>query len=189
PLKINQKITKDINGYNLGIMIERIENENKIIFPKMSGLYDNFNPNTYYNIGFDIDGNVEQTKKTDYKVYNLGSFIRKNNRYQEIGNDICSVKDIAKNIINITDIGVYKEILYPEENKNIEPGHIYLDATKIYKDIGWYPKTNLEEGLKRTIYFYKQNIHYLDNSLKEDNFTDNIVFLDLNEHHELMYSE
>lgn len=129
------------------------------------------------------------SEKTDYKIYNLGSFMRKNNKYQEIGNNICSVKEIAKNIINIIDRGSYKEVLYPEENKKIEPGHIYLDATKIYDDIGWYPKINLDEGLKRTIYFYKQNIHYLDNSLKENNFVDHIVFLDLNEHHKSMNSE
>lgn len=68
PLKINQKVIKDINGYNLGIVVEKIGNEHKNIFPKTSGLYINFDPNTYYNVGFDIDGKVEQTQKTDYKV-------------------------------------------------------------------------------------------------------------------------
>ena len=89
--------------------------------------------------------------KTDYQMYNLGSFIRKNSKYQDIENNISSVKEIAKNIIDINNNGSYKEILYPNENKNIEPGHVYLDATKIYEDIGWYPKTSLNEGLKKTI--------------------------------------
>lgn len=94
--------------------------------------------------------------ETDNKIYNLGSFMRKEGKYQDIGNNICSIKDAAKKIIEIVETGTYKETPYPEEKKSIEPGHVYLDATKIHKEIGWEPKTNFEEGLKKTIDFYKK---------------------------------
>ncbi len=100
--------------------------------------------------------------KTDNKAYNLGSFIRKKGKYQDIGNNICSVGEAAKKIVEIAETGSYKKIPYPEEKKSIEPGHVYLDATKIHNEIGWEPKTSFEEGLRQTINFYKKNQEYLE---------------------------
>jgi len=119
------------------------------------------------------------------EVYNLGSFMRKNGKYQDIGENICSVGDAAKRLIKIANIGRYKEISYPENKKNIEPGHVYLDATKIYDDLGWYPKTSFNEGIIKTINFYKNNNEYLlkDNEIKK------IPFLDLKQQHESLKGE
>ena len=41
-----------------------------------------------------------------------------------------------------------KIIPYPEDKRNIEPGHVYLDATKIFEDVGWKPKISFENGVK-----------------------------------------
>ena len=100
------------------------------------------------------------SENTNGKMYNLGAFIRKNGKYQEMGGNIRSVREAAETIISIAQSGKYKIVEYPEEKKVIEPGHVYLDATKIYNDIGWEPKTSFEDGIKRTIEFYKENKEY-----------------------------
>ncbi|MEK6873199.1 MAG: NAD-dependent epimerase/dehydratase family protein [Nanoarchaeota archaeon] len=102
------------------------------------------------------------SQKTDNKIYNLGSFMRKNGKYQDIGNNLCSIKDATEKIIKIAGAGTYKKILYPEEKKSIEPGHVYLDATKIHNDIEWEPKTSFDEGIRKNIEFYKKNREYLE---------------------------
>ncbi len=125
------------------------------------------------------------SNKTNGHVYNLGCFVKKDGRYQEIGENICSVKDVAKKITEIAG-GKYKEIPYPEEKKSIEPGHVYLDATKIHKDIGWLPKISFEEGIIKTIGFYKE--HYKEYLLKDEK-KDSVNFLDLRQHHESLKKE
>ncbi len=127
------------------------------------------------------------SEKTDFQIYNLGSFIKKDNRYQEIGDNVCSIKNAAEIILKMTNQGSYKNIPFPEENKKIDPGHVYLDATKIYNDIGWYPKTSLKDGINKTILFYKENDYHLNNNLSEKK--ENISFLDLNKYHKSIYKE
>lgn len=124
--------------------------------------------------------------KTDFQVYNLGSFMKKDNKYEYIGNNVCTIKDATEMILKLANQGSYKNIIFPKENKEIDPGHVYLDASKIYNDIGWYPRTSLEEGIIKTISFYKEN-NYLNNNLYEKK--ENISFLDLNEYHNLIYNE
>ncbi|MEK6830882.1 MAG: aminotransferase class V-fold PLP-dependent enzyme, partial [Nanoarchaeota archaeon] len=124
------------------------------------------------------------SNKTNGQVYNLGCFVKKDGRYQEIGENICSVKEVAKKITEIAG-GKYKEIPYPEEKKSIEPGHVYLDATKIHLDTGWFPKISFDEGLRKTIDFYKE--HYKEYLLKEEKTP--VSFLDLRQHHESLKKE
>ena len=126
------------------------------------------------------------SNKTKGHVYNLGCFIKKDGRYQEIGENICSVKEVAKKITEIAGIGKCKEIPYPEEKKSIEPGHVYLDATKIYQDIGWFPKINFEQGLRKTIDFYKE--HYKE-YLMNENKKESVNFLDLKKQHNFLGDE
>ena len=37
-----------------------------------------------------------------------------------------------------------------------EISHQYLDSSKIKRHTGWNPKTNLKDGLEKTIEFYKE---------------------------------
>ena len=46
------------------------------------------------------------------------------------------------------------------------PGHdkrYAIDATKLNKELGWYPSVTFEEGLKRTVDWYLDNQKWLDN--------------------------
>ena len=46
------------------------------------------------------------------------------------------------------------------------PGHdlrYAIDATKINKELGWYPSVSFEEGLNLTVDWYLSNSNWLDN--------------------------
>ncbi len=96
--------------------------------------------------------------KTNGEVYNLGSYVRRENgRWEYLCGNILTVKEIAELTVKIAGSGRCKEIPWPEGTKNIEPGHFYADITKISNSIGWEPKIDLENGLRKTIDFYKKN--------------------------------
>lgn len=100
---------------------------------------------------------VMVSKKANGQAYNLGSFIKKKGLYGQIGDNVKSIGDTAKLVVEIAGKGKCVEIPYPEDRKPLEPGHFYADATKIYKEIGWEPKINLSEGIRRSIEFYRDN--------------------------------
>ncbi len=64
--------------------------------------------------------------------------------------------DLAKKIAEIAKKGrpVFTE--FTQERKEVEPGDYYTDISKIKRIVGWEPKTNLEEGLRKTIEFYRK---------------------------------
>lgn len=89
------------------------------------------------------------TDKTNGEVYNIGS-----------GMPI-SVLDTLKAIIKIAGKGSYKLIAFPEDKKKIEIGDYYADYSKFSDATGWKPKTDFEDGLKKTIEYYeKYKKHY-----------------------------
>ena len=94
--------------------------------------------------------------KTDGQVYNLGAFRRKNGKYEEVCGNIKTVSEIANLITKIAQSGSCVEIPYPEEKRSIEVGHFYSDTTKIYNELGWEPQVPIEEGIRRTIEFYRK---------------------------------
>jgi len=82
--------------------------------------------------------------KANGEVFNLGS------------GEPVSVKTIAEKVIKIAGKGRIKFIPYPEEKKKIEIGDYYASFDKINQTIGWKPKISIEEGLRRTIDYYKK---------------------------------
>jgi len=71
-----------------------------------------------------------------------------------------SIKNIAEKIIEIAGSGSLKITKYSAERAKIEPGDFYADISKIRRIAGWIPKTSLEDGIERTINFYKENRGY-----------------------------
>ena len=86
--------------------------------------------------------------KADGEIFNLGSGIP------------VSVKEIAEMIVKIAGTGRVKCIPYPKEIKAIEIGDYYADFSKITKALFWKPKVSLEEGLNRTIEYYRKYKKY-----------------------------
>ncbi len=88
------------------------------------------------------------------EVFNLGSCIGKFGMENPTGGNFLSVKNLAEKIVNVSGSGQIKTISYPQERKTIEPGHFAADISKIY-NLGWKPKTSLDEGLIKTISWFK----------------------------------
>ena len=87
--------------------------------------------------------------KADGQVFNLGD--RKH----------VNLKELAALLVQINSGGRYELIPFPEDRKTIDIGDYYADFSKIDNVLGWSPEVKLEEGLKTTLEFYRQNhVHY-----------------------------
>jgi UDP-glucose 4-epimerase len=66
--------------------------------------------------------------------------------------------DIVQLIIRIAGSGEWKFVPWPSERKSIEVGDVDLRIRKIERVLGWHPKTALDEGLNKTLKFYRDRI-------------------------------
>jgi len=64
--------------------------------------------------------------------------------------------DLAKKIVEVAGSGKVAFTEFTKERKEVEPGDYYTDISKVRKVVGWTPKTDLSEGLKKTIEFYRK---------------------------------
>lgn len=65
--------------------------------------------------------------------------------------------DLIGKIIESTGSGRSMFAPFTEERKALEPGDYWADITKIGAKVGWSPRISLDEGLRRTIDFYRQH--------------------------------
>ncbi|OPY76981.1 MAG: CDP-paratose 2-epimerase [Syntrophorhabdus sp. PtaU1.Bin153] len=65
--------------------------------------------------------------------------------------------DLALKIVEIAGSGraIYTE--FTQERKEVEPGDYYADITKIKEMVKWVPEISLEDGIQRTIDYYREN--------------------------------
>lgn len=77
------------------------------------------------------------------KVFNLGS------------SEVINLKDLAEKLVTIAGTGSWEIVPFPPERKRIDIGDYYSEYGLIKKTIGWEPKISLEEGLLKTIAYYK----------------------------------
>lgn len=81
------------------------------------------------------------------KVYNLGS------------KQVISLKLLAEMLTKMGIDGSYELIPFPPERKSIDIGDYFSDFSLISDELNWIPKVGLEEGLHKTVEFYKENRH------------------------------
>ena len=65
-----------------------------------------------------------------------------------------SIKDLVNLIVHLTDY--HGEIIWDTSKPGGQPRR-YLDTTRALKEFGWKATTGFEEGLTRTIQWYRQN--------------------------------
>jgi UDP-glucose 4-epimerase len=65
--------------------------------------------------------------------------------------------DLALKIAEIAGTGraIYTE--FTQERKEVEPGDYYADITKIKEMVKWVPRISLEDGIQRTIDYYRES--------------------------------
>ena len=99
----------------------------------------------FLNVSDAIDAIIRilKKKKTSGKIYNLGS-----------GRPI-KIKDVINRICNQTRGG--KPLFGKIKPRKDEIQNLHPNINKISKEINWKPKVNLDQGLRKTIKFYKKN--------------------------------
>jgi UDP-glucose 4-epimerase len=78
------------------------------------------------------------------EVYNVGTGVP------------LSFIELAKKIIDISGSGKVDYTEFTSERKALEPGDYYADITKIQKLIDWHPRVSLDQGIKKTLDYYKK---------------------------------
>ncbi|MEK6846227.1 MAG: NAD-dependent epimerase/dehydratase, partial [Nanoarchaeota archaeon] len=73
-------------------------------------------------------------------------------------------KELAQLMVSTAKSGSFRMIPWPPERKVLEPGDIILDYSLIKKELGWEPRTSIEEGIKKTIDFYRERLSDYINS-------------------------
>lgn len=75
--------------------------------------------------------------------------------------------ELVEAIIKVAGEGHWEFAEFSPERKAQEPGSFYSDVNKIGRIVGWQPTTSLDEGLARTIdYYRKYREHYWTKSAK-----------------------
>jgi UDP-glucose 4-epimerase len=77
------------------------------------------------------------------QIFNLGS------------DETINLRDLAALCVEVNGGGTYDIIPFPPDRKVIDIGDYYADYRKIRGMLGWIPRVNLREGLKRTLEYYR----------------------------------
>ena len=90
------------------------------------------------------------SQKVNGEVFNLGGD--------------CTIKlvELAELLIELNGGGEYQIRDFPPDRKSIDIGDYYADCSRIHTQLGWEPKVRLQEGLARTLAFYREHLeHYV----------------------------
>ena len=75
-----------------------------------------------------------------------------------LGSDqVTSLKDLAQLLVTINGEGRWELVPFPAERKAIDIGDYYGDWTLAKSLLGWAPRINLEEGLGRSLSYYREH--------------------------------
>ncbi|MGE5627290.1 MAG: dTDP-glucose 4,6-dehydratase [Solirubrobacterales bacterium] len=91
------------------------------------------------------------------QVYNIGGNNEKTN--------IDIVSTIIKNLNTIDKRISDKLITYVSDRKGHDKRY-GIDAGRLKDELGWFPETDFEEGIKKTIKWYLDNINWMENITK-----------------------
>jgi len=68
-----------------------------------------------------------------------------------------SLLELAELLVHANGGGSYRIVPFPSERKAIDIGDYYADYSRIAADLGWRPQVSLEEGVARSLAFYREH--------------------------------
>jgi UDP-glucose 4-epimerase len=71
------------------------------------------------------------------------------------GDEPISHRDLVQLLVRVAGSGTVRFVEWPAEKKRIDIGSFYSDSTRFRQTVGWRPAVLLEEGLARTLAFYR----------------------------------
>ncbi len=139
---------KDARQTFLGIWLRRaLEGGELLVYGDGSQLRDL----TYVDDAVDAFLATAASDAANGNVYNLG------------GPPPISLLDLAHVVVAAAGQGTVKTIPFPEDRKNIDIGDFYADWSAIERDLGWRPKVDVVEGVRRAVEYYREHgSHYWD---------------------------
>ncbi len=73
-----------------------------------------------------------------------------------LGGTPVSLKEFVEKVIKVNGKGKFEVVPFPPDRKSIEIGDYIADYAKITYTLGWQPKIGLDEGIKRTLQYYRR---------------------------------
>jgi UDP-glucose 4-epimerase len=133
---------RDARQTFLGIWLRRaLENEEILVYGDGSQRRDL----TYVDdavAGFLLTAARDETSG---RVYNLG------------GEGSVSLGELANLVTSAAGGGTVTTIPFPADRKSIDIGDFYADWSAIERDLGWRPVVPVEEGIGRTLDYYREH--------------------------------
>lgn len=86
------------------------------------------------------------SEQSNGEIFNLG------------GESVVSLKELADLVVEVNGGGEYLTRTYPADRKRIDIGDYYADFGRIAETLGWQPRTDLREGLRQTLKFYREHL-------------------------------
>lgn len=85
------------------------------------------------------------SEQANGEIFNLGSA------------EVINLKDLATKLDAMHTGSKHQIVPFPPERKAIDIGDYYSDFTKIKNSLGWSPKISLDEGLRKSMEYYRQH--------------------------------
>ena len=105
---------------------------------------------TYIDDAVDAFLLAAASEEANGKVFNLG------------GCEVVSLRDLAGLLVAANGSGAFQTLEFPADRKRIDIGDYHADDRLIRSELNWLPKINLQQGLARTLDYFRQNLeHYL----------------------------
>jgi UDP-glucose 4-epimerase len=73
------------------------------------------------------------------------------------GDQPISHRDLVSTLVKVAGTGSVEYIEWPAEKKSIDIGSFYADSSKFARRCDWTPTVSLEDGLRRTVAFYREH--------------------------------